>query len=451
MFICRLSNWLIARFLKIAPNKDSDFITALILALILTPASSLNDFLVLAIAAAVAMASKYILIINRRHIFNPAAAGAFAAGALLHYYASWWVGTKFLTPVVLIGGLLILRKMKRFTMVAIFLATYLAILSFNIAHHQSAGLVGHTLWLVLISTSVLFFSMIMLTEPLTSPYKIRSYIPYAALVATFYGVTQLHISPENGLLIGNFVGFLLEPTKRLKLSFVERQKEADGIYSFIFNSRDNLKFKPGQYMEWTLPMAKSDSRGNRRYLTISSSPTEKELMLSVRLPAPASSFKQHLDRLKTGDHLLASHLSGSFVLPKDERRKVALLAGGIGITPFRSMVKELLDSGQKRDIALLYSANSPNELAFRELFDSAKAIGLKTTYTITNTADPPTNWQGHTGPIGEDLINDAVPDYKNRLFYISGPYGFVRAAREALLKLGVTGRQIITDYFPGYG
>src|SRR5205823_118248 len=137
MLVCRLSNRLLAKLLNIPVNKDSDFITALILSLILSPAASLNDYSVLSLAGLAAMAFKYVLVLNRRHIFNPAASGAFFVGTLLHHYAAWWVGTSILTPVVLIGGLLILRKMQRFTMVAIFLVVYLIILSFNIAHHQS--------------------------------------------------------------------------------------------------------------------------------------------------------------------------------------------------------------------------------------------------------------------------------------------------------------------------
>jgi len=164
----------------------------------------------------------------------------------------------------------------------------------------------------------------------------------------------------------------------------------------------------------------------------------------------ASSFKRRLDRFEDGDYLLASHLAGSFVLPKNPNQKVAFLAGGIGVTPFRSMVKNWLDVGQKRDAVLLYSANSPAELAFKDLFDSAQPAGLKAAYTITNKEEAK-NWPGHTGPIDQNFIKDTVADYKQRLFYVSGPYGFVRAARQALLDLGVGGRQIITDYFPGYG
>jgi Na+-transporting NADH:ubiquinone oxidoreductase subunit NqrB len=131
VIVCRISNQLISRRLNIPVNKESDLITALILALILSPAHTVNGFLILIIAGALAMLSKYILVISRWHIFNPAAFGAFAIGLLFHQYASWWVGASFITPVVFIGGLLVLRKMKRFIMVIAFEIVAFAVIAFN--------------------------------------------------------------------------------------------------------------------------------------------------------------------------------------------------------------------------------------------------------------------------------------------------------------------------------
>jgi len=87
--------------------------------------------------------SKYVLVIQKWHIFNPAAFGAYIAGAVLHHYPSWWVGTAFMTPVVIGGGLLVMRKMKRFIMVAFFISLYLAVLAFNVYLNQSASAIPH--------------------------------------------------------------------------------------------------------------------------------------------------------------------------------------------------------------------------------------------------------------------------------------------------------------------
>lgn len=434
LLVCWLVNKALSRFLDIPANKESDLITALILALILSPPADAHGFIVNAVAGVAAIASKYIITLRKSHIFNPAAAGAFISGELLQQFPSWWVGTKFLTPVVVIGGILVLRKVKRFQMVGVFLAVFILYLIFG----GSSGGNVHFLWLEIISTQALFFAVIMLTEPLTSPAIARYFLPYAVLVALLYSITRLRLSPEEALLIGNLFTFIVAANRRYQVRFIRRLKEADGIYSYAFSIPPRFKFQPGQYLEWTLAHNRTDSRGNRRYLTISSSPTEPGLMFTVKHPPQASAFKRKLDKLKTGDTILASRLAGSFTLPKDPSKKLALLAGGVGITPFRSMVKYLIDKNETRDVALLYSANSPQELSFVKLFDKAAAVGLKTSYVTE-------------GRIDEVKIKKLLPDYADRHFYISGPYGFVNGVESALLKLGVGYDHIVTDYFPGYG
>jgi ferredoxin-NADP reductase len=392
---------------------------------------SAADFAVLAAAGAAAITSKYVITWQKSHLFNPAAFGALVAGDIFHKYPAWWVGTKFMTPVVIVGGILVLRKMKRFTMVGAFLATFALYLIFG----TSFGGDVHFLWLELISTQVLFFAIVMLTEPLTSPTRLNFCFLYAVSVGVLYTATKLKFSPEEALLVGNLLTFIINRNRRFQLKFIRRVKEAEGIYSYIFTMPKDFRFRAGQYMEWTIAHNKTDSRGNRRYLTIASSPTEPGLMFTVKHPQAASAFKQKLDELKPGDTILASRLAGEFTLPNDVSKKVALLAGGIGVTPFRSMVKYSLDKQQPRDIALVYSANSPDELSFQKLFDGA---GLKAHY-VTD------------GRVDKNKIKSLLPDYKERTFYISGPYGFVSAVHAALLELGVAGKRIVTDYFPGYG
>ncbi|HET7528774.1 MAG TPA: hypothetical protein VFJ84_00910 [Candidatus Saccharimonadales bacterium] len=428
------ANKLLAKFLDIPANKESSLITALILALILAPATDARGFTVAAVAGLAAIASKYVLTWRKSHIFNPAAAGAFVAGQFFNQFPSWWVGTKFMTPIVILGGFLILRKMKRYTMVGLFLAVYLLYLIFA----TSSGSDAHFLWLELISTQALFFAIVMLTEPLTSPAGARYYLPYTLLVGLLYSVTRLKLSPEEALLLGNIFTFIFAANRRYELSFVRSVKEAEGIVSYIFKTPPRLRYQPGQYMEWTVAGSRTDSRGNRRYLTVSSSPSEPEMMFTVKQPPNASAFKQKLAQLEPGNKILASRLAGGFLLPKGTDKKLAFLAGGVGITPFRSMVRYMIDSSEKRDAALLYSVNSESEIAFKGLFKDAEAAGLKTLYVTGKHID-------------ESLLRQALPDYKERLFYVSGPFGFVDAMEKVLLKAGVSYDKIVTDYFPGYG
>ncbi len=442
--VCRATNWSISKFFKLPRNHESDLISALILSLILTPASDLHSYVVLAGAGVAAMGSKYLLTFYRRHIFNPAALGAFISGILFHQYASWWVGTHTLAPFLLIGGLLILRKMKRTQIVGLFVFIYLAYLIL----HSSTGITGHLIWVGLVSTPLLFFTTVMLTEPLTSPTSFRKGLVYAAVVGLLYSVAAAHFSPEKALLAGNVLAFAMTPSRSLLYKLINRSKEAEGIYSFTFESPRKINFQAGQYMEWTLPGVAADSRGNRRYLTVASSPTEENLMFTVKIPSQSSSFKTSLMNMKPGDQILASQLGGDFTLPKDNTQKLAFIAGGVGITPFHSMLKYLVDTNQKIDAHLFYSLNSPAELAYKNLLVTAQGQGLKNHIVISK--DAPAGWKGLTGYIDERLIGVSLPDYMQRHFYISGPQGFVSAVHQSLLRLGVEHAHIKTDFFPGY-
>jgi ferredoxin-NADP reductase/Na+-translocating ferredoxin:NAD+ oxidoreductase RnfD subunit len=436
VLVCWIVNKLTSHFLNIPANKESFLITALILCLILPAPASTKDFAIVGVIAFFAIISKYVITFQKSHIFNPAAFGAFVAGRFFNYFPSWWVGTKFLTPIVVVGGILVLRKMKRFTMAALFVTVFLLYLIYG----TSLGGSTHFLWLELISTQLLFFAIVMLTEPLTSPTTLSKYIPYTVLVAVLYSATKykIHFAPEEALLVGNLFTFMFARNRRYAVKFLRKIEEANGIYSYLFSMPKGFKFQAGQYMEWTLEQSKTDRRGNRRYLTISSSPNEPGLMFTIKKPSPASAFKQKLDELKPGQTMLASHLAGSFTLPKDSNKKLAFLAGGIGVTPFRSMISEIMQTKQNRDAVLVYSASSEAELAFKNHFKKAEAVGLRTEYLTNSLLD-------------ETRLKQLVPDFKDRRIYLSGPYGFVQAVQMALLKLGANPSEVVTDYFPGYG
>lgn len=204
-------------------------------------------------------------------------------------------------------------------------------------------------------------------------------------------------------------------------------------------------------MEWTLPHPKTDSRGNRRYFTLASSPTESEVRIGVKFNKRSSSFKKALLALDSHTPLVASQLSGDFVLPKDRRQKLVFIAGGIGVTPYRSMVKYLLDSHEARPITLLYSARTSEDFAYTDIFEQAKqAIGLKTVYATTDTSSDIQGDHVRSGRINAAMIQQEIPDYMERLFYISGTQAMVTSLQQVLVDLGVPRHQVKVDYFPGY-
>jgi len=114
------------------------------------------------------------------------------------------------------------------------------------------------------------------------------------------------------------------------------------------------------------------------------------------------------------------------------------------------MVKSIVDQKQPRDVSLLYSAASPGDVVYTDIFAAAKPFGLKTYITLTDPTKVPANWNGQTGLIDQTVIAREVPNYKERTFYLSGPRGMVVAFEKTLAGMGVTKTQIITDYFPGF-
>ncbi len=456
LIICYVVNELFAWAFVVPANIESIYITALILILLITPPSSSQSYLTtlpfLIWASIWAMASKYMFGWRGKHLFNPAAFAIALTALTIGQSASWWVGTSSLLPVVALGGLLVVRKIKRFELVLSFL---LFIVVSIIVLRTPGTNISFMLQRVIMHTPIAFFAFIMLTEPLTSPPTKLGQIFYGALVGLIYSpnihLGSFYSTPEFALLIGNIFSFIISPKGKYLLRLKEKIQTGIGLYDFVFVPNHPIKFKPGQYLEWTLGHKKSDSRGNRRYFTIASSPTESKVRLGVRYYEQPSSFKRALANLNPGDTILAGALSGEFTLPKDSQKKLAFLAGGIGITPFRSILKYLVDKNQRRDITLFYSNNLFEEIVYEDvLLASAEKNNTQVVITLTDEKKVPADWQGHTGYINAEMITKELPDYEDRLFYVSGSRSFVVAMEKVLASLDIPKSHIKTDFFPGF-
>jgi len=453
LVVCWAANALLARILGVPANVESSVITALILALIIDPARSVDDLQFLGWAALLAMASKYVLALNNKHVFNPAAIAVVVTSFALRESASWWVGTASMLPAVLIGGALVVRKVRQEAMVVTFLAA--ALLTVGVVSTLQGLPLARELQLLFVASPVFFVGAIMLTEPLTVPPTLALRRLYGLLVGVLI-VPQIHVgalysTPELALVIANVFSYAVSPKQRIVLTLKRKARVSSAITDFVFTPSQRLPFAPGQYFELTLPHAHPDSRGNRRYFTIASSPTEDSVRLGVRFYQPGSSFKQALRALDGRTRLLAGQVAGDFTLPRDPTHKLVFIAGGIGITPYRSMLKYLVDTNQRRDIVVLYSNRAAQDIAYRDVLDEAQArLGVKVVYTLTDTAAIPRDWTGQQrGHITDMMVREAVPDYRERTFYLSGPPDMVKAYERVLRHLGISGRQIKRDFFPG--
>ncbi|MBN9216708.1 MAG: RnfABCDGE type electron transport complex subunit D [Mesorhizobium sp.] len=447
---CWTTNRVFAVVFEVPANSESVYITALILALILDPvaATDLKGIGAIVFACIWAISSKFILAIGRKHLFNPAALGVALAGLLLDQPATWWIGGNLpLLPVVLAGGLLIVRKLRRLDLVVIFIVVTMAMTLSTTEPSQYATALTETLG----SSPLFFFAFVMLTEPLTAPATRLPRICFAAIVGFLFApnirVGSFYFTPELALLTGNLFAYAVSPKGRLVLTLERIEQSAMDSYDFIFSSPRRLAFEAGQYLEWTLGLERSDNRGNRRYFTVASAPTEQSIRLGVKFYPRSSAFKMALGAMKPGSTIHASQLAGDFTLPTDPETKIAFLAGGIGITPFRSMLQYLVDIHEKRPIVLLYGVETQQGIAYRDVLHTAKReLGVRTVFAVANGAE-----RGqYSGYIDARLVRLAIPDYLERTFYISGPQAMVKALRGKLLAMGVSRSRIKVDYFPGF-
>ena len=222
---------------------------------------------------------------------------------------------------------------------------------------------------------------------------------------------------------------------------------AKNIISFHFKPERPLRHTAGQFIELTIPHPNPDKRGIKHWFTVSASPSEELPAITTKFPpegSQTSTFKQALRNLKPGDEILMSDPMGDFVLPKDKTTPLVFIAGGIGVTPFRSIIRWLHDNQEQRTIQLLYAANSIEEVAFRDLFND---YGLPVTIILT---EPPANWEGESGRLSAEKILELAPDVDKKLYYLSGPEPMVEALIADLEKAGVDKRRLIGDYFPNY-
>lgn len=440
---CWLTNRIFAYVFKIPANPESVYITASILSLIITPSIDLHRLPFIFWVSVLAISSKFILAIKNKHIFNPAAIGVLITGLVVTGSASWWIGTAWMMPAVLLGGLLIIKKIDRWDLVLSFFGVSIPIIF--ITPFLNNGDLQQLAGQIFLDSPILFFAFVMLTEPLTSPSTKTSKIAYGALIGLLF-TPQLHIgnfytTPEMALVLGNIFSYIVSPKEKLLLRLKEKIQLTSDTYDFVFELDRKINYSAGQYMEWTLGHNNPDVRGSRRYFTLASSPMENNLRIGVKFYPNGSSWKKSLLVMQTGQEIIASQLSGEFNLPKDQNKKIVFIAGGIGITPFRSMIRFLLDTNQKREIILLYSGKTAQDFAYKDIFEKARGqLGIKTVYVSTDTM----------GYIDAKKISDEIPDFKDRIFYVSGPHSMVDMFNKSLSEMGLNKSQIKTDYFPGY-
>jgi ferredoxin-NADP reductase len=224
-----------------------------------------------------------------------------------------------------------------------------------------------------------------------------------------------------------------------------------GTTAFYFEKPEEFEFEAGQFFNFTLlSPGETDLEGNTRALSIASAPHERNLMVAMRLRTTA--FKRTLNSLPLGSELLLQGPFGWMTLPRNSTRPAVLLAGGIGITPFRSLVRSEAESLSARRILLFYSVRVPEEAAFLEELREVEQYNrrYKLICTVTQPEKSRMAWLGETGRISMQMLSKWIPDLSVPIYYIAGPPAMVTAVRQMLVGSGVAEEDIRAEEFYGY-
>ena len=226
---------------------------------------------------------------------------------------------------------------------------------------------------------------------------------------------------------------------------------AEGTMAFRLKKPPAFQFKAGQAMNvMLLDPPETDGKGNARTFSIVSAPFEDELVIATRLRDTA--FKRVLRALPAGAKLQFGGPSGQFTLDDDNDAPAVFLAGGIGITPFVSMLRQAAHDRVPRKLQLLYSNRRPEDAAFLAELQQLQLRNPNYRFvgTMTGMEKSRQPWSGEIGPIDKDMLARSIDDINAPTYYIAGPPAMVDAMQNMLSGSGVKEEQIRTDEFYGY-
>jgi len=230
----------------------------------------------------------------------------------------------------------------------------------------------------------------------------------------------------------------------------ETREVAKGTLLVIFDLLGReVDFKAGQYF-WVelLDPPYQDEKGARRHISVVTSPTERGVLgLCTRLRD--SAFKRSLAELEVGDEVEVEQPKGDFVLPEETDRPYVFIAGGIGITVFRSMLRYITDEGLPHEVTLLYSNRDRESTAFLDELTELDEANPNFRFVVTMTEDP--EWEGEKRRIGPELLRDHLEgDLTTQTYLVAGPPPMVEGMVEMLAAAGVPDDQVRPARFSGY-
>jgi ferredoxin-NADP reductase len=230
----------------------------------------------------------------------------------------------------------------------------------------------------------------------------------------------------------------------------QKQEIAKGTLLVTFDLLGEVvHLTPGQYFFVTLPdVGQHDERGLRRHFTVVTSPNERGL-LGFATRMRDSAFKRSLRELPVGADVDVEPPKGSFALPEDTSRPLVFIAGGIGITVFRSMLRHISEEGLPYRVTLLYSNRDRESTAFLDELRELEREGANLRLVLTMTQDP--GWEGENRKIETQFLRDHLgEDLNENTFLVAGPPRMVEAMQDVLREAGVDDANVVAERYSGY-
>ena len=240
-------------------------------------------------------------------------------------------------------------------------------------------------------------------------------------------------------------------TSARSASLTKREEMAERTMAFHFSKPADFQFRAGQAMDVTLlNPPETDGEGNTRTFTIASAPFDADLMITTRMRDTA--FKRVLGKAAPGFEVKIEGPTGSFVLPRKAEKPAVFLAGGIGITPFVSIIRQATHDQAPHQIYLFYSNRRPEDACFLDLLSEAarQNPNFHLIATMTEMSKSRREWKGETGYINKDCLAKHLPALQGPIYYLAGPPGMVTAMRGMVTNAGVDEDDIRTEEFAGY-
>lgn len=220
------------------------------------------------------------------------------------------------------------------------------------------------------------------------------------------------------------------------------------VVSFHFTRHNGFDYKPGQYVKVTVPLRVDDNRGDTRFFTIASAPTEKDIIITTKMQD--SEFKKSLYSVEVGDTVRMRGPFGSFVLDEQKKQPTVFISGGLGITPFRSMLRYVHD--KNIDIPITHFISYPSYLHapyLDEVMEIAKKNSLIKLIPFF-TQDRKDDIHHEKGRITQEKLKLYVEKLYESVYYVTGPTEMVDIISSALKSLGISEEFVHREYFSGY-